>query len=78
MSSDRWWKYLMTLRIHTNKETIDITTAASISIKEIIKQLEEGSLDLIETIYGTTFIINCMNINAIEILDINSKIPPIQ
>ena len=78
MSSDRWWKYLMTLRIHTNKETIDITTAASISIKEIIKQLEEGSLVLIETIYGTTFIINCMNINAIEILDINSKIPPIQ
>lgn len=67
----------MTLRIHTSKECIDITTAASITVDSIIKQLEEGSLVLIETIYGSTFIINCMNINAIEILEYNSKIPPI-
>lgn len=67
----------MTLRIHTNRDCIDITTAASVSIKEIIQQLEDGSLVLIETIYGSTFIINCMNINAIEILEYSSKIPPI-
>lgn len=67
----------MTLRIHTSKECIDITTAASITMDNLIKQLEEGSLVLIETIYGSTFIINCMNINAIEILEYNSKIPPI-
>ena len=40
MSSDRWWKYSMTLRIHTNRDCIDITTAASVSIKEIILNIE--------------------------------------
>lgn len=67
----------MILRIHTNRDTIDVTTAANISMKEILEQMEEGSLVLIETIYGSTFIINCQNINAIEILQTNINIPPI-
>lgn len=61
----------MTLKIHTNKEVIDVTTKANITIKDILTQLEEGNLVLIETIYNSTFIINCININAIEILSIN-------
>lgn len=65
----------MTLRIHINKETIDITTKADVKVNDLLEQLEAGNLILIETIYGSTFIINCLNINAIEILDLN--IPPI-
>lgn len=61
----------MTLKIHTIKEVIEITTKANITIKDILTQLEEGNLVLIETIYNSTFIINCININAIEILSIN-------
>ena len=61
----------MTLKIHTNKEVIEVTTQANITIKDILTQLEEGNLVLIETIYNSTFIINCININAIEILSIN-------
>ena len=76
MSMDRWWKLQMTLKLHTNNGCLELTTAASITIKEIIDQLEQGSLVLIETIYGSTFIVNCMNINAIEIFS-NTKLPPI-
>lgn len=68
----------MRLKIHTNKEIIDITTAAEIKVKDLLEQLETGNLVLIETIHRTLFIINCININAIEILDsINLNIPPI-
>lgn len=70
----------MTLRIHTNKETIDVTTNANISVKELLEQLEAGNLVLIETIQNTTFIINMLNVNAVEIIDFNLKninIPPI-
>nr|DAL10362.1 MAG TPA_asm: hypothetical protein [Caudoviricetes sp.] len=66
----------MTLRIYTNKDTIDITTSASIKMEDILSQMEDGNLVLIETIYRTTFIINCLNINAIEIINTNI-IPPI-
>lgn len=59
----------MLLRIHSNKETIDITTKANITIKDLLEQLESGNLVLIETIYNSTFIVNCLNINAIEILN---------
>lgn len=48
--------------------TIDITTSATIQMKDILEQLEQGNLILIETIQKTTFIVNCININAIEIL----------
>ncbi len=61
----------MTLRIYTNRDTIDITTKANITVKDLLAQLEEGNLVLIETIYNSTFIINCLNVNAIEILSIN-------
>lgn len=61
----------MTLRLYTNKGTIDVTTRASITIKDLLTQLEEGNLVLIETIHNSTFIINCLNINAIEILGRN-------
>ena len=70
----------MTLRLYTDKETLDITTNASVTIKDLLTQLEEGNLVLIETIYNSTFIINCLNINAIEILSHNpnkSNSPPI-
>lgn len=67
----------MTLRFHTNKETIDVTTKANITVKDILTQLEEGNLILIETIYNSTFIVNCININAIEILNFNYDSPPI-
>lgn len=61
----------MTLRIHTNSNNIiDVTTKADISMKEVLEQLEAGNLVLIETIYNSTFIINCLNVNAIEILPI--------
>lgn len=66
----------MTLRIYTNKDTIDITTSASIKMEDILSQMEDGNLVLIETIYRTKFIINCLNINAIEIINTNI-IPPI-
>ncbi len=59
----------MHLKIHTNKEIIEIITNATLGIKDIEEQLENGNLFLIETIYNTTFIINSLNINAIEILD---------
>ena len=61
----------MTLRIYTNRDTIDIRTKANITVKDLLAQLEEGNLVLIETIYNSTFIINCLNVNAIEILSIN-------
>lgn len=70
----------MTLRIHTSKEIIDVPTKANITVKDILEQLEAGNLVLIETIYNSTFIINCININAIEILNFNGaniNIPPI-
>lgn len=61
----------MTLRIYANRDTIDIRTKANITVKDLLAQLEEGNLVLIETIYNSTFIINCLNVNAIEILSIN-------
>ena len=67
----------MILRIYTNKDTIDITTRADIKMEDLLTQLEEGNQILIETVYNSTFIINCMNINAIEIISTNINIPPI-
>lgn len=58
----------MTLRIHTSNGVIDVTTKANIQVKDLLEQLETGNLVLVETIYNSTFIINCININAIEIL----------
>lgn len=58
----------MTLRIHTSNGVIDVTTKANIQVKDLLEQLETGNLVLVETIYNSTFIINCLNINAIEIL----------
>ena len=64
----------MTLKIHANNEVIYIVTRADIKMDEILEQINEGNSILIETIYNSTYIINCMNINAIEIL--SNNIPP--
>ena len=68
----------MTIRIYTNDGNIDVITAATVTVDKLLKQLEEGNLVLVETIYGSTFIINCMNINAVELFNNNTNIPPIQ
>lgn len=57
----------MTLRIHSSNGIVDIQTAADITVKKIIDQLENGNIVLIETKNKSTFIINCLNIVAIEI-----------
>ena len=64
----------MTLTVHTNNETIVIVTKADIKIDDILEQIDKGNTILIETAYGTTYILNCMNVNAIEIALI--PIPP--
>lgn len=58
----------MKLRIYMTDSTIDITTNSNIQLKDILEQLEQGNIVLIETIDNTMFIVNCININAIEIL----------
>lgn len=64
----------MTLRVHTNNGIISISTRADVKVDDILEQIDRGNSILIETIYGTTFILNCMNVNAIEISSID--IPP--
>ena len=64
----------MTLRVHTNNEVIDIITRADVKVDDILEQIDKGNSILIETIYKTTYILNCMNVNAIEILSID--MPP--
>lgn len=58
----------MKLKIYMTDSTIDITPNSNIQLKDILEQLEQGNIVLIETIDNTMFIINCININAIEIL----------
>ena len=64
----------MTLRVHTNNEVIDIITRADVKVDDILEQIDKGNSILIETIYKTTYILNCMNVNDIEILSID--MPP--
>lgn len=64
----------MTLQVHTNNGIISISTRADVKVDDILEQIDRGNSILIETIYGTTFILNCMNVNAIEISSID--IPP--
>ena len=59
----------MKIRIHTQCEIIDIETSVNIGLKEIVEQLENGSTVLIETKDNRIFIINCINVNAIEIIN---------
>ena len=65
----------MIMTIYTSDGTIEIQPSVNVKLNDIARQLEEGNLLLIETIHRTTFIINCINVNAIEI---NTDIPPIQ
>lgn len=61
----------MKLRIYTIYNYIDIEAKVDIKIDVIISQLEEGNTVLIEKKDGNTFILNNLNVLAIEI------IPPI-
>lgn len=62
----------MKLLIHTISETIEIEPSIDINTNSIIEQLEEGNMILIDTKQGSLFIINCINVIGIEIIN-----PPI-
>lgn len=61
----------MKLRIYTIYNYIDIEAKVDIKTEAIIEQLEEGNTVMIEKADGNTFILNNLNVLAIEI------IPPI-
>lgn len=61
----------MKLRIYTIYNYIDLEAKANIDIKLITEQLEEGNTVIIEKTDGNVFILNNLNVLAIEI------IPPI-
>lgn len=61
----------MKLRIYTIYNYIDIEAKADIKLEDITEQLEEGNTVIIDKIDGNTFILNNLNVLAIEI------IPPI-
>ena len=64
----------MILQVHTNNGIISIATRADVNVDDILEQIDRGNSILIETIHGTTIILNCMNVNAIEISSFD--IPP--
>ncbi len=53
---------------------MDITTKEDIDLKEIVKQLEEGTTIMLEKEDGNIFILNNINVLALEIVQ---NIPPI-
>lgn len=61
----------MKLRIYTIYNYIDIEAKVDIKVEAILEQLEEGNTVMIEKIDGNIFILNNLNVLAIEI------IPPI-
>ena len=61
----------MKLRIYTIYNYIDLEAKANIDIKLITEQLEEGNTVIIEKTDENVFILNNLNVLAIEI------IPPI-
>lgn len=61
----------MKLRIYTIYNYIDIEAKVDIKVETILEQLEEGNTVMIEKIDGNIFILNNLNVLAIEI------IPPI-
>lgn len=62
----------MKLRIYTEDNYIDVETKAEISKETLISQLDQGTTLMLETIDNNIFILNTINVVAIEII-----IPPI-
>lgn len=60
------------LRIYTINNYLDIETKDSISIDILTTQLDEGTTIMLETVDGNIFILNNINVLAIEVT------PPIQ
>lgn len=60
------------LRIYTINNYLDVETKASISIDVLTTQLDEGTTIMLETVDGNMFILNNINVLAIEVT------PPIQ
>lgn len=61
----------MKLRIYTIYNYMDIEAKVDIKVEAILEQLEEGNTVMIEKADGNIFILNNLNVLAIEI------IPPI-
>lgn len=68
----------MKLRIYTIYNYLDITTKNNIDIKNILEQLEEGTTVMLEKEDGNTFLLNNINVLAIEVVSDKKEIPPIQ
>lgn len=68
----------MKLRIYTIYNYMDITTKIDIDIKNIISQLEEGTTIMLEKDDGNIFILNNINVLAIEVINDKKEIPPIK
>lgn len=68
----------MKLRIYTIYNYLDITTKIDIDIKNITNQLEEGTTIILEKEDGNIFILNNINVLAIEVVSDKIEIPPIQ
>ena len=62
----------MKLRIYTEDNYIDVETKAEISKETLISQLDQVTTLMLETIDNNIFILNTINVVAIEII-----IPPI-
>lgn len=58
----------MKIRVYTIYNYLDIECRNNISIDDITEQLEEGNTVLIEKADGNTFILNNLNVLAIEIV----------
>lgn len=63
----------MTIKIYTDDKIFEIKPAINISVNDIYNQLDEGNLVVLDTIDKSTFIINCININVIEIINNNMQ-----
>ena len=65
----------MHIRIYTIYNYLDIECKDNISIDVLTEQLEEGNTVLIEKKDGNTFILNNLNVLAIEIVGDKQQCP---
>ena len=66
----------MKIRVYTIYNYLDIETKDNINTEVIEEQLEEGNTVLIEKKDGNTFILNNLNVLAIEIVKEKKNMPP--
>lgn len=66
----------MHIRVYTIYNYLDLEAKDNISIEVLTEQLEEGNTVLIEKKDGNTFILNNLNVLAIEM--VGQDIPPIK